>query len=597
MAKSSPEPSGYLEGLAWLARRDHLGQAEAAFRAGLAMEPEHAGCTLQLGVTLRVLGRLGEAAEVLGRALQLAPTDPEVHLQLGNLHHAQGRLEAALAEYDAALGLAPASPYIRFRRARTLQDLHRLGEALASYDQLAAGLDPETAASYHLAERRTEVTGRLAILATHGINPALPPQQRAATLYRRANALVLENALDRAVALYEQAALLAPDYRDPEFRLGETVPVQLERQPRGDYPSCRWIEEGLFFLQSTTLGFCCTYHTDGKASPLVGSFHGGPVPVDFVLARRQQLRNENQACADNACRGCQDLASRTWDRHPWLFGALICGNHTVCNQKCSYCTQADSRMPAYYYMVAPAIEQLIAHGWLSPKAYVALGGGEPTLSREFPDISARLLRHGCRLNLMTNATRLVPAILEALRQGRCDLVTSVDSGTPRTYYRMKYRSESTVMLNGRPAFETVWAHLAEYARACSDRVFVKYIFTPDNLAEADLQGYLDLCLANGITRIMLSPEAGQILNDCVPEAIWRAIHRTKQRAHARGLTVLFHVPFFRPDKQPVDLSDGPILSQAERTFTGMARHGSTWSRDRDDFMDLMRMVATPPPTA
>jgi len=599
MAADSPATDGYLEGLAWLEQRDHLEQAETAFRAGLALDPGHAGCTLQLGVTLRVRGRLREAAVTLDRALRLAPGDPLVHLQLGTLLRAQQRPEAALAEYDAALALAPGHPYIRFMRAGTLQDLNRLPAALAGYEELLAELGPDLQGAYHLAERRAEVAGRLAHLAAHGIDAALPAQQLAAALYRKASQLVLEGATDLAVGLYEESARLAPDYADPEFRLGETVPFQQARQAQGEYRSCSWIEECLYFLQSTTLGFCCTHRPNGKVSPVVGSFHGGPVPVDFVLARRQQLRAENQADADNACRGCHQLRDRAWPRSPWLFRVLMLGNHTVCNQNCGYCTLALAHfeMPAYYYMAAPAIDSLIANGWLAPGAFVVMGGGEPTLSSEFQEISARLLAHGCRLNLYSNATRVVPALLEALRQGRCDLVTSIDSGTADTFYRMKYRSGSPVMIKGRPAFETVWGNIGEYARAAGDRVFVKYIFTLDNSAEADLEGFIERCLAHGVTRVMLSPELGHIINDCVPESIWRAIHWTKRLAQTKGLTVVFHVPFFRSGNLPEALAADPILAAGELAFAGRALAGTTWSQDRDDFMDLMEMVASPPPPA
>ena len=92
MTDSSLAQHSYSEGMAFLERRDHLSEAEAAFRLGLAADPDHAGCLLQLGITLRVQGRLKEAGYVLGRARDIAPKDPMVHMQIGRVLRLQKKM-------------------------------------------------------------------------------------------------------------------------------------------------------------------------------------------------------------------------------------------------------------------------------------------------------------------------------------------------------------------------------------------------------------------------------------------------------------------------------------------------------------------------
>jgi sulfatase maturation enzyme AslB (radical SAM superfamily) len=318
------------------------------------------------------------------------------------------------------------------------------------------------------------------------------------------------------------------------------VATQAARHPDGAYPSCRWIEEGLHF-HDFRLGFCCTAHHGSKGWTAVGPFHGGPLPIDFLLARRIQLIRQNQAEVDNECRGCHELERRPWPTGPGLVGQMILNNYSICNMKCTYCSLAIAHfeMLPYYYLAEPAIDSLIANGWLAPGAQLTWGGGEPGVSREFQAITSKLLATGCRFAINTNATRVVPAIEDALRQGRCDLMISVDSGTPETFYRFKFNSDHAVQIDGRPAFNSVWETIARYAGLSQDSVTVKYIFMPTNIEEADIRGFVDRCLAHGVGRVMLTPEFSDVSAGAVAPEVWTAIARTRVLAEAHGLTVLF----------------------------------------------------------
>jgi tetratricopeptide (TPR) repeat protein len=542
------------EGLALLRMRDHLPQAEAAFRAGLALDPDHVGCLTNLAVTLRNLGRLKEAGTHLARALELAPEDPVVHMQTGTLLRWRGRMEAALTAYDAALALDPGHVNTRVARTMTLQQMHRWHEALADYDRLMAVLPPEVVASNVLPRRRAEVKAILDRIASYGVDSTLPHQAFSIALYHRANQLVLEDRLDEAVRLYEDAALLKPDYGDPAFPLGETVAAQEACRPAEPYLSCRWLEESLHFHHDR-LAFCCSTHTRGKNWPAVGPYHGGPVPVDYVLARRTQIIRENQVGTDNACLGCPALERRAWRPPPHLFRILILNTHTVCNQTCNFCflAQADFDLPSYYYLAEPALDFLWSRGWLAPDPYVLWGGGEPTLSKEFLPLATRMHRAGARLNIYSNVTFAVPVLEEALRNGRCDLITSLDSGTSETFYRIKYLRDAPVAIKGRPAFETVWSNIATYAQAGPDHLIVKYILTQDNAGEADLAGFIEGCRTHGVRQIMVLTEVCEGLNGTVSAAVWDAFRTLLARARATGLAVLFNPLTLRVANLPADL--------------------------------------------
>jgi hypothetical protein len=550
----------YASGLALLRERNRLPEAEAAFRAGLAADPGHAGCMLQLGITLRVLGRWKEAARVLEDTRRLSPEDPAVHLQIGTVLRWQRNWEAAVRSFDEAIALDPSHADARCNRAITLMELNRLPEALTSLDLLITELPAGTIARFGLLERREEAVGRLARMGLCGLDFALSPQQRAIALYQQANKLIINGNVDAALLFYQDAALLAPDYSDPAFPIGATVAVQMARRPIGQHLSCHWLEEGLHFHEHR-LRFCCTSHSGGKGWADIGAYQGGPVPVDFVLARRAQLVRGNQTGEDNPCRGCHELERRAWPAKPWPFSALIINSYSICNMKCSYCSLAIAHfeMPSYYYLVEPALDHLVAQGWLAPDAHVTWGGGDPSVSKEFEAIASKLLSTGRYFCINTNATRALPVLLDGLRQGRCDVTVSIDSGTPETFYRIKYMSDRPVRFQGRPAYDAVWTSIGQYAAAASEQLVVKYIFTAENANEADITSFISQCLAQGVTRIMLTPEAALLAAGKVPPEVWQAIHRTRALAEASRLLVLFNPIDPGSDSLPADLRPAPAL--------------------------------------
>jgi len=541
MPNPSPALPWHSKGVAFLEMRDHLQEAEAAFRAGLQADPDHPGCTLQMGITMRGMGRMKTATKWLNRAAGLAPEDPQVHVQLGLTLRQQKKLGEALNAYDVALGLDSALVEARAHRATLLLEMNREAESMAVYDELIAELPAPVSAARGFADRRAEVAGRLARRAQCDPGASLAHQALAIALYRRANQLIIQGDVDEAVLHYQDAALLAPNYADPEFPIGETAAVQLSRRPYVEYLGCPWIEGGLNF-HVDKLRFCCTWHSGYKGWTEIGTYHGGPVPIDFVLARRAQLNRENQVGTPNECHSCSELKHRVWAPEASAFDTLIVNSFSICNMKCTYCSLATARfeMPAYYYMAEPAIDSLIAGGFLNPGTCVVWGGGDPCVSEEFPRIAEKLLRHGCNLNVNTNATRLLPVLLEALQQGHAEVAISVDSGTPETFYRIKFNCGHPVMIQGRPAFEVVWENIRAYVQASGGHVLIKYIFTAENIGEPDLTGFIGLCQAVGVTRISLTLELSDVSGNCVPAAVAEAIDRARAMGEASGLVVYFN---------------------------------------------------------
>ncbi len=81
--------------------------AEQKFRKAVAIQPDFAEAHNNLGIALRLLGRLDEAQETLRTALMLRPDYAEAHSNLGNVLTAAGRFQEAVQSYRQAIALRP----------------------------------------------------------------------------------------------------------------------------------------------------------------------------------------------------------------------------------------------------------------------------------------------------------------------------------------------------------------------------------------------------------------------------------------------------------------------------------------------------------
>lgn len=127
-----------------LADQERWGEAAAAYRRALAVEPELLEAHLNLGSTLRVLGEHRSALEHLDRAYTLAPDDPEVVHQLGQAHLQTGSLARAEPLLRRAVELAPAMTVARVDLSTVLLRGGRWAEAITML-RAGARVTPEDA--------------------------------------------------------------------------------------------------------------------------------------------------------------------------------------------------------------------------------------------------------------------------------------------------------------------------------------------------------------------------------------------------------------------------------------------------------------------
>jgi len=124
----------FLQGVSHQEAR-RFAEAEAAYRASLALLPGRPSTLTNLGATLVELQRPAEALPLLDQALAAAPDEPEALGHRATALNMLGRPADALPDLQRFVARHPARTAGWFHLGQTLQLLGRHADALAAYDR------------------------------------------------------------------------------------------------------------------------------------------------------------------------------------------------------------------------------------------------------------------------------------------------------------------------------------------------------------------------------------------------------------------------------------------------------------------------------
>ena len=237
-------PAAQLQQAVQLHQQGRLEQAKGLYQQVLARQPRQFDALHLLGVIERQQGDPRRAALLIEAALQVDPRQARAHCNLGAALQDLGQPEAALASYDSALRLDPQYALAWDNRGNTLRRLGRMPEALDAYERalllkpaypeawchraillqdLGRFADAAASAERALASRPGYVDALLAlgnacqalerqVDAIAAYDRALALAERADVWCARGAALKKSGQLVAALASYDQALRLRPDY-------------------------------------------------------------------------------------------------------------------------------------------------------------------------------------------------------------------------------------------------------------------------------------------------------------------------------------------------------------------------------------------------
>lgn len=261
--------------------------------------------------------------------------------------------------------------------------------------------------------------------------------------------------------------------------------------------SCQDLHHSVFLAPGQIRTCCKRFFVDGEMRGDVVLFEvpadgARPVTLDTIFQAKASLHAGINAGDETDCDGCPFLEFRDWgDIGKPDVRYLSFEYHSVCNLKCTYCSETYYGGAEASYDVAALVDGMIARGALSPDCNVVWGGGEPVVDKDFPVLLHKIADAlpGIKQRVLTNAVKYSTAVDALLARGQATITTSIDAGSAETFTRVR----------GKAKLNKVLANLERYAAASAEDVTVKYIFTEGNESLAEVRGFVALVREHRLT--------------------------------------------------------------------------------------------------
>jgi molybdenum cofactor biosynthesis enzyme MoaA len=258
------------------------------------------------------------------------------------------------------------------------------------------------------------------------------------------------------------------------------------------YKSCKHLESSLYIAPDEIRACCQRFFFNGKMrgdAELLKIKDDKNLPgYNEITKARAQLFNDIQNNKSDQCMGCPQLSltNKKPDFNGYI-NHLSIEHHSVCNLRCTYCSETYYGGKKSKYNVSEFVKKLSREKSLKNCKQVVWGGGEPTLDKTFENIVNEIeisanpkIYH----RVFTNSVRYHESISKFLKNGLIKIVTSIDAGTPETFMRIR----------GRNKFYDVFQNLEKYSSINAKKITVKYILTEENIAFLELEKFVENCI-------------------------------------------------------------------------------------------------------
>jgi len=247
--------------------------------------------------------------------------------------------------------------------------------------------------------------------------------------------------------------------------------------------SCTDLQGSLFLAPNEVRTCCKRFFVDGEIRGDVKLVDAPNVSVDSILNAKQSLLESINKGEETACSGCPFMEFKAWAPiEPLKINYLSLEHHSICNMKCSYCSDDYYGGKKAEYDVTGLVEELEAIGSLEKCHTVVWGGGEPTVGKDFIKLVTFINSEtNAQQRVLTNSLKYMPSIDVRVNEGQISIVTSIDAGTQETFTKVRGMGELDKVLHNLKLYSEKNPHL----------VTIKYILTEDNSDLDEICRYVD----------------------------------------------------------------------------------------------------------
>ena len=255
--------------------------------------------------------------------------------------------------------------------------------------------------------------------------------------------------------------------------------------------SCTDLQGSLFLAPNEVRTCCKRFFVDGEMKGDVKLVDAKDATPGKILEAKKSLIASINKGEKNDCSGCNFMEFKEWEPiEPLKIKYLSMEHHSVCNMKCSYCSDEYYGGKKAEYDVLGLVKNLSDNGSLDNLHTTVWGGGEPTVGKDFNDILSFLDNHtNSKHRILTNSLKYSHNVQESLDDGIATIVTSIDAGTQETFTKVR----------GMGKLETVLNNLKLYSLENPHLITIKYIFTEDNSTSDEIISYVKLIAEYGLT--------------------------------------------------------------------------------------------------
>ena len=318
------------------------------------------------------------------------------------------------------------------------------------------------------------------------------------------------------------------------------------------YLSCRDLKNSIFFGPHEVIGCCKRFFHNGKMKgDIVLLPDSKDITLQKILDKKLEVENAINAERYEDCEGCPYI-ERFEKTSNEKVNYVSLENYTYCNMKCSYCS------PKYYggrealYDTYGIIADLTKGNHLGENTHIVWGGGEPTLSPKFAEITQELLDNSSVniVRVLSNSLRYSEGLEKMIGHSKIRLVTSIDAGTQIKFKEVRGKGEITKVLD----------NLKRYSKLMTEQenLTIKYILTEDNYHSSELVEFVKLLKEYGFEQNFIQISCNFKLETPTLEMIY-AIYELAGRLFNAGFNHVFLDDLIRDRLEIADDVEDKIL--------------------------------------